>query len=117
MPPAGRAPVGRWSETRNRRSVPSGAEQALAVVVAEQEGEAGEVLAQRGQVVAVGADEAPQRGVELAGVGAGELVAQEGEQFAELSDIAGGQAGALRGHGDLRVVQVVSRWARACARR
>jgi hypothetical protein len=59
----------------------------LAVVVAEQEGEAGQVGAQPGEVVARGADEAAESGGELGVVGAAEPLADEGEHLGEFGGV------------------------------
>jgi len=61
----------------------------LAVVVAEQEREAGQVDAKLGRVLAVDADEATERGGELAVIGSGEPAADEGEYLGKFGGVAG----------------------------
>src|ERR1700757_2419980 len=68
-------------------------EEAFAVALAEQEREAGEVVAERLDAVGVAADEAGQGLVGRAVVG-GEPVVQELRELAEFHGVVGGQAGA-----------------------
>ncbi|MBO0730867.1 MAG: hypothetical protein J2P57_16550 [Acidimicrobiaceae bacterium] len=63
------------------------AEWLFAVIVAEQEGETGQLGAQLDQVVAVGAHVAAEGGGELRLVGAGEPLADEGEHLGELGRV------------------------------
>lgn len=66
--------------------------QLRAVIVAEQEAEASPVGAQSGQVVAVGPDLAAERVGKQVVVGAGELLADEGQRLGELGRVDDFQA-------------------------
>ena len=70
----------------------------MSAVVVEQEGESGEVLAQFGEFVAVGADEPSEGGGEQRVVGAAEPVAEEVEHLAEFDGVDGVQPQVVSGH-------------------
>jgi hypothetical protein len=76
-----------WRESGRDLASP-GLEEVLAVVAAEQEGEAGEVIAEHLDAVCRAAGEAGQGRAKLAGVGR-EPVIRELQQFGELDGVGG----------------------------